>query len=133
MCQTFNARAYIRLNRCFWEPVAFEVLKILAEYMGQKNFHNVKAIYSTACGRRCYDLQKKWIVDVDNKEIDKSEIYSVINNSTSHFDEVVICEIPTPNGYHLITHPFDIRGIKQKYSEEDLSIHKNNPTVLYHP
>lgn len=39
--------------------------------------------------------------------------------------------IPTKNGKHLITIPFDLRQFRKIYLKID--VHKNNPTVLYIP
>lgn len=128
MCDVFNARAYIRLNRCFWQAAAFETLKSIAEYMGQGNFSNVKAAFSTASGRRCYDPEKKWIIDIDTKEdidysLEEMEKAMPVGNK-------LLAKIPTPNGYHMIVKPFDKRAWERKYG---FDIHKNNPTILYTP
>ena len=37
--------------------------------------------------------------------------------------------IPTKNGHHIITKPFDVRNFSSQYP--DIEIHKNNPTILY--
>ena len=130
ICHYFNARAYIRLNRCFHEQVGMETLSIIAEYMKLGNWHNIKAAYTTACGRRCYDPEKKWIIDIDfDQSIDDEEVLDIIQNSQSGFDNNIITKIPTLNGYHYITHPFDTRELSKKYPD---LIHKNNPTVLYY-
>lgn len=39
--------------------------------------------------------------------------------------------IPTKNGYHIITKPFNLKQFKDKYP--DIDVHKNNPTILYIP
>ncbi|WP_265091158.1 hypothetical protein, partial [Acinetobacter baumannii] len=49
-----------------------------------------------------------------------------------HRDAVYFyAEIPTMNGCHLITKPFNLQKFKEKFPEID--VHKNNPTILYIP
>jgi len=130
-CEAHNARAYIRLNRCFYNEVAMETLSVVVEYLQKKNQRNVKSAYTTACGRRCYDPEKKWIIDIDETELHlKDEIKDFVNTQRSGFDTNVIAEIPTKTGVHLLTHPFDLREYGEKY---DTDIHKNNPVILYIP
>lgn len=43
----------------------------------------------------------------------------------------LFAEIPTMNGCHLITKPFNLQKFKEKFPKID--VHKNNPTVLYVP
>ena len=62
--------------------------------------------------------------DIDNIEL-KEDVIKFINNAEPKIDRTII-EIPTKNGVHLITSPFDRRNF---YSCID--IHKNNPTLLY--
>lgn len=132
LCHYFNARAYIRLNRCFHEQVGMETLSTIVEYMKLGNWHNIKVAYTTACGRRCYDPEKKWIIDVDfdkDYKIDEDDLIKVIENSNSGFEKNIVAKIPTVNGFHWITHPFDTRELSNVAPKCD--IHKNNPTLLY--
>lgn len=128
LCDYFNARAYIRLNRCFYDKVAMETLAIIVEYMQKGNLHNVKAAYTTACGRRCYDPEKKWVIDID-EDVDEWRVEQIIQSSKSGFDNNIIAKIPTVNGVHFITHPFDKRTLDWEFPD---IVHKSNPTLLYY-
>jgi len=130
LCGFFNARAYIRLNKIFWDKAAMETLVITVEYLQKGNSHNVKSAFATACGRRCYDPNKKWIIDIDEKPFDVDNLRDKINAYRPEGDKV-IAEIPTKNGIHLIVRPFDARDFKVDFPEVD--IHKCNPTLLYCP
>lgn len=44
----------------------------------------------------------------------------------------IIAKIPTKNGYHLITRPFDVAKFQDKFLNY-IDLHKNNPTILYVP
>lgn len=52
-----------------------------------------------------------------------------INAARSSFQgQAYITTIPTVNGVHLITHPFDPRDVDLSCAD----LHKNNPTLLYY-
>ncbi len=131
LCDAFIARAYIRLNRCFFDKVAFENLSIIAEYLQKGDFHSVKSSFATACGRRCYDPEKKWVIDIDffGAQVDDEILMYHIQSAKSGYENNIIAKIPTLNGYHLITRPFDTREFIENFP--DIDLHKNNPTVLY--
>jgi hypothetical protein len=76
-------------------------------------------------------LEKRWIVDVDTKdEIIREDIRAFINGLRPEGYKC-ITEIPTKNGYHLITERFDVMEFKKHYP--DVDIQKKNPTLLYYP
>ena len=39
--------------------------------------------------------------------------------------------IPTKNGFHVITSPFELNTFKEKYPS--IEVHKDNPTIIYVP
>ena len=47
------------------------------------------------------------------------------------YESKIYAYIPTKNGYHIITKPFNLKQFKDKYP--DIDVHKNNPTILYIP
>jgi hypothetical protein len=71
---------------------------------------------------------KRWIVDVDDLSINKGDLYTAINNCQSGVQVNVIAEIPTKNGYHIITNPFNLSQIQLP---DGVEIKKNNSTLLY--
>ena len=100
-------------------------------------------------------MKKLWIVDVDTKDEEKiKKLDAVICNCRSafpvghpiappcYFDNVV-AKIPTPHGYHLITHGFDVGQFKillncecssmftDEEQKEICTVKKDNPTILY--
>lgn len=131
-CDMFNARAYFRLNRCYWKKVAMETLATIVEYIQKGNEHNVKSAFPTACGRRVYDKNKKWLIDLDKEDLHLLDtIKNYITWNCMPDGDKIIAEIPSKSGIHLITKPFDVREFKTKFS--DIEIHKSNPTILYCP
>lgn len=115
VCQARNARAYIYLNRRSYTRVAFRTAKIIADYLECGQYQAVKNAYQSACGQTHAETEKKWVVDIDDKE-------AVVNLPT-----VVHMKVPTINGYHLIVKPFDRRLIPMAFD-----IQPDGPTILYY-
>lgn len=144
LCELFNARAGINLNKRNTKDVAIKCLEILAIAMRKNDeFKGISKIYSSACGKEG-SKDKFWIVDIDTKEISPLMLayleYECQPITKPDFDEIgmvtnsnskIIAKIPSKNGWHLITKRFDRTQFNQKYP--DLEIHVNNPTNLYIP
>ena len=132
LCEVFNARASIRLNKRSFEKVGFKAMVNIANTMGNKEYEFLKASYDRACGLGHNDSEKKWILDIDGiltyNEIFKIE--EVIERSEPS-DKKIIVYLPSKSGLHLITKPFDLREFTTLYPE--IEIHKDNPTNLYIP
>lgn len=135
LCKTFNARAYFWINPRNCKEVQYEILRETIEALEQDS-HNLFKCVSKAIGRkRNNKYQTRWILDFDTKD------WSIINK---YLDLVKECrpegdkikyDLPTVNGVHIITTPFDIEQFKQKLAIVQLpniDIHKDNPTVLYY-
>ena len=82
------------------------------------------------------------IVDIDEKEISPimvahieygcdpiSKFEKDFLGFECDFNSKIIATIPTKNGWHLITKPFNRKQFSDKYPEIDVQI--NNPTLLY--
>jgi hypothetical protein len=136
-CQSENARAYFRLNRRDSKKIAFQVMKRLADYISSENFNGVRNIYASCSGEFCGDSNKKWIVDIDWKDWkNKAEISALVIPYLEELQEETGREpfskiIPTKNGFHIITRPFNLSKLKIRYPNID--VHKDNPTILYCP
>lgn len=140
LCKFFNARAYINLTPKSIEKTTLLQMKYLAErtYMG--DFKKIWKSWNT-CAGEIKGEKPRWVVDIDSK--DKFEILGIkrfINSLAAKIlpmldtipptnKELVLAEIPTKNGIHLITKPFNLQQFKEKYL--DIDVHKNNPTILY--
>lgn len=110
--------------------LSFEMMKLLAENIGNGYFNQLGGLWNTVCGQQYRDKDKTWIIDVDDKEFNFNEA-EILINECQPIGNKIITKIPTKNGYHVITKPFDLRNFNTVYSE--LDIHKNNPTILYIP
>lgn len=143
LCEHYKARAYINVAGKDFDKLNHLMLKKLADNVYTGNIVNPQQILHSACGE-LLSRNKRWVVDIDTKDLGfKSNILKEIdaiwlethpehkgylNNGRRPY---LIAEIPTSNGCHLITTPFNLQKFKEKFSEVD--VHKNNPTVLYIP
>lgn len=133
LCVVFNARAMLRLNKRSYSKVAFKNMVNIANSMSNNEFSFIQKSYDRACRNGHNDKFKKWIIDIDSDNITDDyieELLSVIDCSKPSGNKFII-KLPTKNGIHLITYPFDLRVFRDKYPEID--IHKDNPINLFIP
>ncbi len=131
LCEVFNARAMIRLNKRSFEKVGFKCMINLANTMMNKEYQFLKVSYDRACGLGHNDSEKKWILDIDtidekfnrNLQLDIYQFEPKGNKILGHFK--------SKSGSHLITTPFNLEKFKINYPE--IEVHKDNPTNLYIP
>ena len=138
LCEVFNARASIRLNKRSFEKVGMKTMVNLANTMSNKEYKFLKASYDRACGLGHNDSIKKWIIDLDETKesslsIEDINAYKHFINSCEPLGEKILELIPSKNGYHLITLPFNVQQFKEFGRENVVEIHKDNPTNLYIP
>lgn len=133
LCNTFNARAMLRLNKRSYSSVAFKTLQNIANSMSNKEYSFIKKSYDRACGICHNDKNKKWIIDID-EELDETtyeKLKEIIYVSSPTDFNKILLELPTKNGMHLITKPFNTNIFKDEFPSID--IHKDNPINLYIP
>jgi len=131
LCDVFNARAMIRLNKRSFEKVGFKTMENLAHTMMNKEYSFLNKSYDRACGLGHNDSEKKWILDIDiiDEKFDR-EVQLFINNIIPAGGKI-LGNFKSKNGHHLITKPFNLQEFSQKYP--NIEIHKDNPTNLYIP
>ena len=127
LCKVFNARAYIRLSRRNCVTMAKKMIIELWSAFKNNSFKHLRKIYSTVVGRDT-GLDKIWIIDVDRLQLPPDIVYDL--SCLRPEGSKLITWIPTVNGRHLITKPFDLKRFKELYPTTD--VHKNNPTLLYY-
>lgn len=127
LCNSYDARCYINLNPKRDETVLWKMLKNAAERLETKSYSPYSLVSSAHDSCNGHGI-KRWIIDVDDLNINKGELYTAINNCQSGVLINVITEIPTKNGYHIITHPFNLSQIQLP---DGVEVKKNNSTLLY--
>jgi len=138
LCEIFNARAYIHLNRRKWSKIALECLRHNAELIANEQYRNIKSSFETVIGRNNGEPSrtKTWMIDIDMNDLEVVNKIERIINSIEPIDRTVtklMHTIPTKNGYHMITKPFN-RAEFSKYMQlqgDVPDVHTDNPTILY--
>ena len=134
LCDLFNARATINLNKKSWKQIVGKSIEILGHCVLKEEWHDAKSVIESACGETgACDNNKSWLVDVDTKNLQElKKIENIINyHCKPDNTDKIIATIPTVHGFHLITRPFNPQMFKGIYQKE-IDIHDNNPTLLYY-
>ena len=131
LCEMFNARAYINLNKKSYKQVTLKALEILASKIAHEDYA-IKTLFESACGQTgACDGNKTWLVDFDSKDLDElNEVKGIIDSVEPKGVDKIVETVPTRHGYHLITRPFNKKEFNELYNKQ-IDLHDNNPTVLY--
>ena len=117
-CEIFGLRAYISVNVKSKTKLQLQCLKIISDNLCMGELKKPWKTFYKAFGSTKADEQR-WIVDVDKQDdIDDKEYLSkiaqVIESCDSGFEKNIITTIPTKSGYHIITHPFNVKEYEDK-------------------
>ena len=126
LCNCFNARAGIRLNKRSFRKTALDNLRKLTEIIISENYDSAYNQYYKAAGNSFSNQDKKWIIDIDQEDIDNLD--EIKKSIESIRKESILAEIPSKTGLHLITLPFN-----RELFNFNVEIHKDNPTNLIIP
>jgi len=134
LCNYHSARACINLNRRSYERLAYHTLRKVTDQLLNKDYRSVRKAYESVCGAHSSETNKKWILDIDDPLDTKESATNVLDiayklTSVDPTGDKIITVLPTKNGYHIITKPFNI----QAAGLTKIDIHKDNPTILYIP
>ena len=134
LCDMFNARASLRLNRRSYKKALITSLKLTADSIYNEEYtRGTSSAFDKACGKTKSNKDNLWIIDVDGEELYyQNEVIDFCNSlePMPNCNNKYVKTIKSKNGYHIITTPFNVMEFKKKYS---LDIHKDNPTNLYIP
>lgn len=172
MCDMFNVRAYIRLNKRSYKSVDIEMLKNIVDQLRSGTFGSPYNLVASAAGQVCdAGDDKTWIVDLDKEYLPYQEdilrmmfdcepyarhIKSEAETLKRCCDQLDICEevslelaiertikgvmdetpiIPTKNGRHIISKPFNIQAMTDKWNNfcKDNGITLPTPRVFTDP
>jgi hypothetical protein len=129
LCEVFNARAYIHVQKQNHFDVGMEMIATIANRVSSGQI-NQKNVFDSVVGQLKVK-EKRWIVDIDSNDLGFVEKVGEFINSIRPIESKIEAVIPTKNGFHLITKKFDVMEFKIKYP--DIDIQKKNPTLLYYP
>lgn len=139
-----NARVYIRVNRRNTERLALQTLVQVSNLILSKDYKSVKNAYLSAAGKHSSEPIKRWVVDIDLPPADFSnsahladhvektirELHVECNRNSKQGEYKILLTVPTKNGCHIITNPFNLQKFRQLVPCS-IDIHKDNPTLLY--
>jgi hypothetical protein len=162
LCNMFNVRAYIRLNKRNYKNIALEMMKHIAEQCASgETYSSPFHLVASACGQCCQaGNDKTWIVDLDKEYLPYEEeikemildcqpydkriqAYCDLGLSAEEARNAVKSEffvVPTKSGKHIVCKPFNKMAFQQSWEKSAtlknmkiLDVHKDNPTILYVP
>lgn len=147
MCECEKARGYIRVNKRNYNKIGLKLIKRIADYVDSNQSFAIKNAFKSVVSEEHSDPDKKWIVDIDWVDFEpEHEIHNEILSGTSKVAELISFVIhlqhlsgreplsemlPTKNGMHLITRPFNLEHFKKEYP--NVAIHRDNLTMIYCP
>lgn len=135
VCDAENARAYLRVNKRNYNHLAKHMLKRVVDIVFTDNCKALRNSFDSVAGEFHSDPDKKWIIDVDWKDFGDGpmvELLSLIKRLQIEANREPMTEIlPTKNGVHIITRPFNLMTFRG--AEFKVDVHKDNPTLLYCP
>lgn len=139
IAKAVTGRVYIHPTKRSFKEVANVALELTTHTYVSQNWIGLRSVFSTAAGKSFIVKDKKYIVDIDDIDMNTAEgqkkyneiskrIYEVRGKGGNNAEKVVLV-VPTKSGVHLITHPFDVDTFQKSYP--DIDVHKNNSTLLY--
>lgn len=133
ICNIFNARAGINLNRRSFQRTQLQTMKKILDQFLNKEYHKTHRAFNTVCGMHSNENDKKWILDIDGDVKDRyiNDVILYAERECMPEGNKFVAIIPSKNGKHIIMRPFDMNKFKEQFP--DIEIHKNNPTNLYIP
>ena len=129
LCEMFNARAYIHVQKQNHFDVSLTMMATLAQRI-QNGANNQKGLFDSVVGQ-IKTQEKRWIVDIDTEDKKFLREVTMFLMEIQPVGDKIEKVIPTKNGFHLITQKFNVIEFGNKYP--DVDIQKKNPTLLYYP
>lgn len=142
-CEMFGLRAYVSVNvkskEEYSKMCAFNFTKNILNNEYKKPWRVGYHVFGKITAKN----DDTWIVDVDDTDLNKEEdnvfigsLKYLINQCKSKYNPVIIGEIPTRSGLHILTRPFNIDEYKKYWKQlntnrEFPDIKKNHITILY--
>lgn len=139
LCELFTARAYINLNRKSLKKAAILTVSEITNRIIQNQESHIYRAYESVVGDKGVNIGPKyWIIDIDTKDesiIEKTmQTIKQCQSNQTQMDGTypnIIALIETVNGWHIITHAFNLKQMEPFKCLYPFDVQKNNPTLLY--
>lgn len=124
LCDMFNVRAYIRLNKRNYKNISTKMLKQIADQIDSgETYCSPYHLIASAIGSTCQaGKAKTWILDCDACHMEHiNAIVDMVHNCepyvSGQYSDQEIPRIPTKHGIHLISHPFNKQTFNMFWNE----------------
>lgn len=133
LCEHYKARAYVSCAPKSIAKLNTLIMHKMAGNLHTGNIINPWHVFNSACGE-LQGVEKRWVMDVDTKDKEEqfviaSEILRIMG--LPYVGTLPFPEVPTLNGCHFITSPFNLQEFKKRFP--DVEAKKNGLTALYVP
>ena len=133
-CDMFGLRAYISVNVKSKQEARNKTCERIAHNIVINESRKPWKDFSSICGG-LEGVEKRWIVDCDSKDDEYiNTVVDIIRKCDSKYNNIIVETIPTLHGYHLLTHPFNMKmfdTLCNSWNIEKPDIKKNHITLLY--
>lgn len=131
IAEALRARVYINISEKNFDKLQKLVLSKISADLLNNSLRDTQKLVLQAAGE-LKSNSPKWIVDVDNITQHGRILNWLIKYYNSPIEEWYYGIIPTVQGEHIITKPFNVAAFQTKFPEID--VHKNSMgTLLYYP
>jgi hypothetical protein len=131
LCNMFNARAYFGICRKSVRGVTKRLHVEIAKSFLNDDLIKPWKLIDRVTMSYYKSKERKFMIDIDSKDI---EYINYISSIVNKLGGIILTEIPTVHGIHLITTPFNLDAYKElinKDNKEISEIKKNHITLLY--
>ena len=140
LCDTFNVRAYIRLNKRNYQQMAFNTAKhIMEQACSGQTFSSPFTIIASAAGTaNAAGKDKTWICDLDEEYVpytknikdmicscephasnvkwfERAPLNKIHEDALEYYQNREFFTVPTKHGIHIVCKPFNTADFKQKW------------------
>ena len=142
-CEMFGLRAYVSVNVKSKEEYSKMCAFKFTQNILNNEYKKPWRVGDHVFGKLTAKNASTWIIDVDDVDMNNMDdstyltaLINLINSCDSRYNIVVIGEVPTRSGVHLLTRPFNMEQYKMMYNQngydrECPDIKKNHITLLY--
>ena len=142
-CDIFKLRAYVSVNVKSKEKYSKMSAFVFNQNILNNEYKKPWRVRDHVFGKITAKNADTWIIDVDDIDLTKEEdnelvrnLKCLINQCQSKYDPVIIGEVPTRSGLHILTRPFNMNEYKKYWEQlntdrEFSDIKKNHITLLY--
>ena len=134
LCDNLRMRAYVSVNYKMFDQILMNVSAEAAKRVASHNFGKPYAIYEHCSGEYVNRNDRKFIIDVDEGQLDYTYYVGVLKEKMG-IDPILI--VPTRSGYHIITNVFSEEAFTNYIYHDGFGISmvpdikRNHLTLLY--